>query len=299
MHSTARRALALAPLCFGLALAASATGCGDDDTPAPIVRDAGRDARVDGATSDGEVPEDTGMPPVDGGDLCDGVDCSGMDDMCNTGVCNAATGECAREPRADGTACDDGSACTSDDACAAGACIGAATDCSAMTDMCNVGMCDSATGACMAMPMADGSTCDDGDGCTTDDACTGGACAGAAVDCTGDADMCNTAACDPATGTCVLTPVADDTACDDADACTAGDVCTGGACAGAAVDCSSLTDACNAGTCNATSGACEAVPVADGTSCDDARRAPAATSAPRASAAASRAATTTARGRPR
>jgi hypothetical protein len=113
-----------------------------------------------------------------------------------------------------------------------GACMGAPLDCSTLTDMCNVGVCDATTGACVAMPMADGTGCDDGSLCTTTDVCTLGACAGTAVDCSGMSDMCNVGTCDATTGACGRVPVADGTSCDDADMCTGGDVCTAGACGG-------------------------------------------------------------------
>ncbi len=58
--------------------------------------------------------------------------------------------------------------------------------------------------------------------------------------------------------------------CDDGDACTINPICSGGVCiGGGAKDCSGLSDGCNVGTCNATSGDCEAVAVSDGTGCSD------------------------------
>jgi len=74
--------------------------------------------------------------------------------------------------------CDDGDACTTADACAAGVCTGLSTDCSAMGDACNSGVCDGTTGTCTTAPVADATTCDDGNSCTTSDVCTAGVCAG-------------------------------------------------------------------------------------------------------------------------
>ncbi|MCZ7687385.1 MAG: DUF4082 domain-containing protein [Sandaracinaceae bacterium] len=142
-------------------------------------------------------------------------------------------------------------------------------DCSALDGECVVGVCDPIDGSCGASPRADGASCDDGDACTSGDACASGACAGAAVDCSTLSDACNVGACDPAIG-CRAVPRADGTSCDDGDACTSGDACASGACAGTGgLDCSSLSDACNAGACDPASGSCVAVPLADGTSCDD------------------------------
>jgi hypothetical protein len=51
-------------------------------------------------------------------------DCSSLTDDCNTGVCNAATGECERDPVQDGVPCDDNSLCTVVDECQDGVCVG-------------------------------------------------------------------------------------------------------------------------------------------------------------------------------
>ena len=60
-------------------------------------------------------------------------------------------------------------------------CLG--VDCAHLDDVCTVGACDPATGACAPTPRADGTACDDGDACTMDDACAAGTCAGAPLDC--------------------------------------------------------------------------------------------------------------------
>lgn len=70
-----------------------------------------------------------------------------------------------------------------------------------------------AFGACLGVCHCE-QGCDDGDACTTDDVCVGGACAGSGGDCE-DADACTTDACDPASG-CANEPID----CDDGDPCT-------------------------------------------------------------------------------
>lgn len=189
--------------------------------------------------------------PVDDGTACDdtdactstdictagacagaAVDCTAMADMCNVGMCNAADGTCVPMAIADGTMCDDGSMCTTGDVCTTGACGGTAVDCSGMDGNCLVGTCVEADGSCMAATAADGATCDDTDNCTTTDVCTGGACAGGAVDCTAMTNMCNVGMCSPTDGTCGAAPVMDGTMCDDMDAATIEDICTDGTCAG-------------------------------------------------------------------
>ena len=255
---TLRLSLSLALTCAVLA-----SGCGDDDRPA---RDSGIIADT-GPRPDGGGGGDAGMDSG-GGDPCDGVDCSGLDDMCNMGECNPDTGACEAKARPDGTAC--ASLCNEAGECSAGVCSGTPTvDCSAMDDMCNVGVCVESDGSCTAMPRADGTECEDEDACTLGDVCTAGACAGTALDCSPMADGCNTAACDPTSGTCVVTPVADDTACDDANGCTTGDHCTAGACGGTGLDCSGMTSGCMVGVCDPATVTCSAMVAPDGTSCND------------------------------
>lgn len=224
------------------------------------------------------APVPDGTPCEDGdacssGDACAGgtcvgepTDCSDLDDVCVRGVCDPATGACM-PVESDGVVCDDGDACTSDDVCSAGRCV---DGCAAMSDACNVGSCNAMTGTCEIAMLPDGVTCDDEDLCTATTTCTSGVCAGPRRDCRFAGDQCNSGECDPATGMCRAVPVPDGTACDDGDLCTMLEACTAGLCtAGVAVDCSRLDDPCNAGRCAPASGECEAIPVADGTLCDD------------------------------
>ena len=109
------------------------------------------------------------------------VDCSGLDDMCNVGVCNGTSGECEVQSLADGTSCDDGDACTSDDSCQLGACVsGDPADCDDGNE-CTDDTCDSGTG-CVYTAVGDGTSCDDELLCTENDSCTTGVCGGTAVD---------------------------------------------------------------------------------------------------------------------
>jgi hypothetical protein len=232
--------------------------------------DAGRDldgGGTDGGSTDaGELDPDAGLP-------CS-TDCSELDDGCTRGRCDTATGTCEPEPAPDGTSCDDGSLCTTSDACTAGACGGTAVDCASMTDMCNTGTCDEATGACVQTAVPLGTACDDGNACTTMDECirprdSPSICSGMRRgDCAGLGDACNVGICDPATGACGREPRPDGTACDDSSACTVGDACRGGVCSGT-VDCSSFADACNSASCDAATRTCRRTALPDGTSCSD------------------------------
>ena len=84
------------------------------------------------------------------------------------------------------------------------------------------------------------------------------------------ANACNTAACDPATGNCVQTPVADSTACTDTDSnnCTAAG-CEAGVCIQTHVTTPCTpTNECNTAACDATH-TCVQTPKSDSTVCAD------------------------------
>ncbi len=206
------------------------------------------------------------------GDVCVGtpVDCSSLDDACNVGTCNPVTGDCETTPTNEGGSCDDNDLCTENDICTTGVCSGTLIDCTAFDDVCNVGTCNPATGACEATSVNEGGACDDNDLCTTDDVCLSGGCYGDSVDCSHLTDACNLGACNPMTGTCTAITANEGGHCEDGDLCTWNDVCTAGVCDGTPADCSSLDDTCNAGTCNPATGECEAVPTNEGGPCDDA-----------------------------
>ena len=157
-------------------------------------------------------------------DICGGGSCAGAPVVCpGSQTCDPADGVC-KDCLGDGD-CDDGDVCT-DDACVNNVCENTNNTAS----------------------------CDDGDNCTENDTCSGGTCAGSAIDCgpsqtcdpsdgvckdclgDGDCDdgnVCTDDAC--VAGFCENTNNA--TACDDGDLCTDMDECAGGACAGTAVDC--------------------------------------------------------------
>ncbi|MFN8546077.1 MAG: hypothetical protein U0807_18000 [Candidatus Binatia bacterium] len=208
-------------------------------------------------------------------------------------ICRSATGTCdaaercpgngptcpADYPQQDGTPCSDADACTQTDTCQSGRCVGAGHVACTSLDQCHaVGLCDPTTGLCSNPPLS-GTTCDDGNACTTDDHCVTGECRGEPVSCDDtvacttdrcvdgacehvptdarcDRGECVLAVCSPddpdadADG-CVATPVTEgDTCTDDGFACTS-DVCTTGRCTHPAVDARCLpADECDAGVCN-------------------------------------------------
>jgi hypothetical protein len=61
------------------------------------------------------VPDNCNCPPGD---------CSGLDDVCTIGACNAATSHCEAQPTNEGGECDDGDPCVVNETCQAGSCSG-------------------------------------------------------------------------------------------------------------------------------------------------------------------------------
>jgi hypothetical protein len=241
----------------------------------------------------------TGADPVTGG-VCATNNC----DTCQNGVCTG--GPTAVTPGQPGaaTACEDNNRCNGIQACdpaTGNSCIetNPALTCLPDTNPCTDDICDPVLGC--NPPSASGTACDDGNLCTTADACDGQRrCVGSTVECPGDGNFCNgLEICNPLSGVCEasaldcddLNPCTDDScdalatsavsacvhvnntaACDDLNACTEGDTCGGGQCTGAL---SAAAATCNAGNgnacdgieqCNPTTGACDATPL----SCDDA-----------------------------
>ena len=164
-----------------------------------------------------------------------------------------------------GGVCETASPCMSGQ-CVEGTCLETPADCSALADACNDAACDAATGVCKATPKP--GSCDDGDPCTTGDACAGGGCAGTSYVCV--STECTTGVCD-GIGGCESVPANEGGVCAAGDEC-AMSVCVAGACvAGPKKDCSAMESQCVAAECNAMSGACEVSskegPCDDGDAC--------------------------------
>lgn len=183
------------------------------------------------------------------------VDCSLLDDACNTGFCDPGTGACTQAPLLPGTLCDDGDPCTVEDACFGGSCAGAPKDCSEASASCQRGVCEPGTGACLPEDLADGARCNTGDTCLQGQTCLAGTCQGGANQC----------------GACETLPAG--SACDDGDPCTLEDSCQlrDGVklCVGQALDCASLDAGCLVGVCDPDTVSCTTAPAQDGLRCDD------------------------------
>jgi hypothetical protein len=207
-----------------------------------------------------DAPCDDG-DPCTLGELCFEGACSAplreCDDgnACTAGTCSAETGECEFVP-AEG-ACDDANACTLDDLCAAGTCAPGTPRSCDDGNPCTADSCDPELG-CVFTALSD-VACDDGEVCTTGDACVAGVCQGGGpTDCDDDS-LCTVDRCVPGIGCdyedltplCVDdNPCTDETCdgalgcvypfntdpCDDTNFCTDADTCFEGACLGTAID---------------------------------------------------------------
>ena len=140
---------------------------------------------------------------------CGPSTCGGQDDVCGVNkfsygmapktiadqvyACLACPGSapvtsCSNYP--DTTPCTDGNACTRKDTCQAGECRGEDPVSCPSPDQCHQGVCDPETGACSSPPKQDGTPCDDGNKCTSSDACQGGICTGIGSGFVGPGEKC-------------------------------------------------------------------------------------------------------------
>jgi len=127
--------------------------------------------------------------PCDDGDLCtvddscqDGV-CAGNPIQCtrtlqcNISQCSPDNGLCEYVPTDEGEMCNDGNLCTIGDVCTSGACVGSPRQCPAQ-EQCQTSSCSMSTGECVTGNAPNGTPCNDGNSCTSNDQCMNGACTG-------------------------------------------------------------------------------------------------------------------------
>ena len=151
----------------------------------------------------------------------------GPDAFCLEALCASETGDCSLVPQHEGLPCQTFDKCVAGAHCVQGVCTpGDPLNCND-ANPCTDDSCDPETG-CLHVPNE--TACFDGDVCTVDDHCDGGACvAGAVMPCE-DSNPCTETGCDKATG-CWVKPLAG-VECDDFNACTLGDTCQNGLCVG-------------------------------------------------------------------
>ncbi len=190
---------------------------------------------------------------------CDDGDPCTMDDRC---IDRGAV--CAGTPYS----CDDALACTRDVCLGDGTCEHTLRNGRCLID----GVChaegqsnpENPCEACVTPQQSDAwsaddhGRCDDGNPCTTDDRCFGGACVGTVRRCE-DGNPCTDDVCDPLSGQCVSTN--NNAPCEDDNPCTAGDFCEGGFCrtGPGETDCED-GNPCTRNSCNPTAG-CVADPI--------------------------------------
>jgi MYXO-CTERM domain-containing protein len=166
-----------------------------------------------------------------------------MGDACHDiGTCDPMTGMCSNPAKPDGTVCDDANACSQGDACSAGVCTGATFVQCLASDACHdAGTCDPTSGACSNPEKPEGTTCDDGNGCTVGDNCIAGICnAGTAMTCMAQDECHDAGTCDSASGMCSNPAKPDGTACSTGE-------CIGGVCTSPSTSSSSSSGAGGAG----------------------------------------------------
>lgn len=143
-------------------------------------------------------------------------------------------------------ACNDGNACTVGDACVGTVCVGGAPRNCDDGQACTADSCAPATG-CVHTNLS--GPCNDGNLCTSGDACQGGACVGAPITCH-DGNPCTDDVC--TAGVC--SNPHNTAPCSDGTACTAGDQCSGGVCvSGPPLVCDD-GNACTVDSCHPASG---------------------------------------------
>jgi cysteine-rich repeat protein len=197
----------------------------------------------------------TGPEQCDDGSTTAGDGCSatctvepGFSCMGNPSTCEAICGDGLV---VDGEGCDDGNVAAGD-GCSATCTVEVGWSCSGEPSMCapicgdglilGTETCDDAVAngtlasccstSCQFQP--GGTSCDDGNACTTNDACNGiaNSCVGGPLDTCNDGNVCTADSCNPLSGCIHDGPARDGFACDDGHVCTQGDVCTNGQCAG-------------------------------------------------------------------
>lgn len=249
-----------------------------------------------------ELCEDDGNPCTD--DVCDqgkcqhlpranGISCETDGNVCN-GISTCVNGECT-----DGTpiacpagnacvrfecdpirgctsshttdTCSDQNPCTTGDRCSGGVCqAGEPINCDD-NEPCTKDSCNPNTGVCVHQPVAQDSTCDDGNDCTPVDRCRDGVCKGVTGTPCQDQNPCTINACDPSTETCHYDQlVQPGTACIiPTDKCRVNAQCDAdGQCAGGVEKDCSDNDPCTSDDCDPSTGQCAHEPL-DQIPCND------------------------------
>ena len=218
---------------------AAEQGSADASAPDPTGSDAQTadpDAEPPGPEDDVTGPDEPLCKvgdPCDDGDLCTDNDRCELDaqgvascvgeptpiDDDNPCTEDACTDGLVTHTPLEGAACDIESPCSEAGVCAEGVCQ-PETPCECLEDA----DCDQPESLCDGVAVCD--TSGDTPACLIDPA--------SVVTCEPSGDACQDNVCEPSTGECALSPLADGTACDDASVCTQADACLAGSCVGGA-----------------------------------------------------------------
>ncbi len=146
-------------------------------------------------------------------------------------------------------------------------CADAATRCND-NNACTNDLCDPQTGACIHIPVANGTACTSANQCLLNPTCFNGVCGGTAAKLCNDNNPCTIDTCTTSTGACKFTPISGGT-CNDGNACTLNDTCVSGVCKGTPKNCSD-NNVCSTDTCDTATGVCSSTPVGGtcGFACD-------------------------------
>lgn len=191
----------------------------------------------------------------------DGQSCT-RGDVCQDGVCTSGDFVCQCQTDSDCIAHDDGNLCNGTFYCAlpSHTCEFNPTtvvSCPNVNDTtCAQNVCQLGTGQCTMTPVPNGTSCNDGNVCTTGDTCQGGSCQSGASSCQctsnadcgplEDGDLCNgTLYCNLTTNTCVRNP-------------------------STVISCSTVNDTeCTKNTCQPATGQCAMSALTNGAGCTD------------------------------
>jgi hypothetical protein len=174
---------------------------------------------------------------------------------CTIDTCQTST--CVHTPNT-GASCDDGNICTLTTTCnSQGFCTNGTLAPCDDGNSCTIDTCDAING-CSHAPVTNGTSCDDGQYCTTGDSCTAGVCGGAARNCS-DGISCTTDSCNESTDQCVHT--GNNASCSNGQYCDGAEVCNPatGCEAGPPVVCSDGIS-CTLDTCNEALDRCDHAP---------------------------------------
>ena len=181
--------------------------------------------------------------------------CNSQSDQCNNGVCDENSDKCVKQPKPKGASCADGY-CDGAGVCLRKQCTVSA-NCTSLSDLCNDGICDTATWQCVKQPRANGISCSDGLYCNGVETCQNGRCImGYGIDCSYLNEQCRTGRCDEATRQCISQQDPNGQSCSDGIYCTMGDTCWQGVCSGGAQRVCNDGNSCTVDLCNDNMNTC-------------------------------------------